>query len=483
LAFASLTFSIGVHAEENKQDSTSNTDTASSTEITTYNSTQTSECYPGNEDTQSANQTTQDSAESTDTVSGSIQQSSTEESSTTEDSSDNERMAMVNKLYSSAGLSFPLGRSDIENNSTQKTFFGGMFSRASVNTGISVENTETLSKGFVDVSSHNGSLTVADYKKMQEYGITGVVIKLTVYTTYINPYAKTQIENAKAAGLKVSAYHYSWFTTSEDACTEARFFANAAKSFGLDSNTVMVNDFEEPKVLGKGNHTVDSLAFANELAKQGYANVAHYASYSIFTSGLLNADTLGYSNIWVAAYPSEVSKENFYTDFTAWQWSSQLVFPNVSGTFDISVDYQGRFTISAGSNAIYRAYNPNSGEHFYTKNTYEYDNVISVGWQPENVAWLSPQIGASIYRLYNPNSGEHFYTLSLAENNYLSDIGWREEGVAFYSSSNKEVPVYRLYNPNAKGPGAHHYTTSAGERDVLVKLGWRSEGIAFYGTK
>ena len=464
LVFASFALSIGVQAEENEQDSTNDQATTSSTEIRTYNSSQTNESYDSRseENTQSTNQTIQSSEESTETVSGSIQEDTTE------------------KVSGSI-------QEDTTDSSTQKTFFGGMLPRASVNTGISVENTETPSKGFIDVSSHNGALTVADYKKMREYGITGVVVKLTEYTTYINPYAKTQIDNAKAAGLKVSAYHYSWFTTSEDARTEARFFANAAKSFGLDSNTVMVNDFEEPKVLGKGNHTVDSLAFANELAKQGYANVTHYASYSIFTSGLLKADTLGYSNIWVAVYPYQLSKTNFYIEFTAWQWSSQLVFPNVAGRFDISADYQGRFTtyadLSAGANAVHRAYNPNSGEHFYTKNTYEYDNVILAGWQAENVAWISAQSGSPIYRLYNPNNGEHFYTLSLAENNSLSAIGWREEGVSFYSSSTKEVPVYRLYNPNAKGPGAHHYTTSAGERDVLVKLGWRSEGIAFYGTK
>lgn len=34
-----------------------------------------------------------------------------------------------------------------------------------------------------------------------------------------------------------------------------------------------------------------------------------------------------------------------------------------------------------------------------------------------------------VYRLYNPNSGEHFYTTSFYEQNTLKNVGWRDEGV------------------------------------------------------
>jgi hypothetical protein len=32
-------------------------------------------------------------------------------------------------------------------------------------------------------------------------------------------------------------------------------------------------------------------------------------------------------------------------------------------------------------------YNPDSGEHFYTKNKAEKDHLVSVGWQDEGIAW------------------------------------------------------------------------------------------------
>lgn len=107
---------------------------------------------------------------------------------------------------------------------------------------VSVTNTNTPSKSFIDISSHNGTISVADFQKMKSYGVTGVVIKLTEATSYINPYAQSQINNAMTAGLKVSAYHYSWFKTDAEAVAEANYFAKAAKSFGLSSGTMMVND-------------------------------------------------------------------------------------------------------------------------------------------------------------------------------------------------------------------------------------------------
>ncbi|MGX7303805.1 KxYKxGKxW signal peptide domain-containing protein [Enterococcus columbae] len=132
---------------------------------------------------------------------------------------------------------------------------------------------------------------------------------------------------------------------------------------------------------------------------------------------------------------------------------------------------------------LYRAYNPNSGEHLYTADKAEYDHLVSLGWKGEGDAWKAASKGAPVYRLYNPNSGEHFYTISESEYNDVAKAGWKKEGVAFYSDANKGVEVFRLFNPNAKGAGSHHYTTLASERDDLIKAGWKYENVAFFGLK
>ena len=59
--------------------------------------------------------------------------------------------------------------------------------------------------------------------------------------------------------------------------------------------------------------------------------------------------------------------------------------------------------------------------------------------------------------------------------------GWVYEGISFYSDTEKTVPMYRLYNPNARS-GYHFFTGSKKERDALVKAGWKDEKIGFYGN-
>lgn len=129
---------------------------------------------------------------------------------------------------------------------------------------------------------------------------------------------------------------------------------------------------------------------------------------------------------------------------------------------------------------MYRLFNPNSGEHFYTGSIEERDNLVSVGWNYEGIAWNAPVVGDPVYRVFNPNSGDHHYTMSQLEVNNLVAVGWRYEGVAWNTAPEGNIPQYRLYNPNAD-LGSHHYTSSVEERDYLVSVGWILEGIGWFG--
>ena len=129
---------------------------------------------------------------------------------------------------------------------------------------------------------------------------------------------------------------------------------------------------------------------------------------------------------------------------------------------------------------MFRLYNPNSGEHFYTASAYERDHLVSVGWTYERIGWTAPKEGDAVYRLYNPNAGEHHYTLSAFERDSLIAAGWNDEGVGWRSDPAHRVPLYRVYNPNEYANN-HHYTKETGERDQLLSLGWKNENIAWYG--
>lgn len=128
---------------------------------------------------------------------------------------------------------------------------------------------------------------------------------------------------------------------------------------------------------------------------------------------------------------------------------------------------------------MYRLYNPNSGEHFYTASSGEKDSLVKAGWSYEGIGWIAPVSGKAVYRLYNANAGDHHYTTSAGEKDALVKSGWNYEGICWRSGGT--VKVYRQYNPNAKS-GSHNYTTNSGEKDSLIKAGWRDEGIGWYAA-
>lgn len=149
----------------------------------------------------------------------------------------------------------------------------------------------------------------------------------------------------------------------------------------------------------------------------------------------------------------------------------------------IAIPSRANAADSGGTVEMYRLYNPNSGEHFYTANSYERDDLAGRGWHYEGVGWVAPvHSNTPVYRLYNPNAGDHHYTINTYERDSLIRVGWRDEGIGWYSSdTNRNYPLYRQYNPNAIA-GAHNYTLNRNENDQLVRLGWRAEGIAWYGV-
>ena len=130
---------------------------------------------------------------------------------------------------------------------------------------------------------------------------------------------------------------------------------------------------------------------------------------------------------------------------------------------------------------MFRLYNSNSGEHFFTGDEGEKADLVDAGWSDEGIGWIAPVISDSpVYRLYNGNVGDHHYTLNINEKDNLVRLGWNYEGIGWYSDDDKSVPLYREFNPNAV-TGTHNYTTSKTEHDNLVKAGWKDEGIGWYG--
>ena len=233
------------------------------------------------------------------------------------------------------------------------TFFNtGAHAPAGRSTDVAVQP-----KSFVDVSSHNGDISIGDYRTLANKGVGGVVVKLTEDTWYKNPNAENQIRNAQAAGLQVSTYHFSRYTSEEAARAEARFYIAEAQRLNLPKNTLMVNDFEDAKM--QPNINLNTQAWADEMRKNGYTNLMFYTSASwldennLRKKGPVNTAQFGLQNFWVAQYPSPKLSVNdakslrYNGKAGAWQFTSQAELLPGKHLFDHSVDYTGRFTANA----------------------------------------------------------------------------------------------------------------------------------------
>ena len=241
----------------------------------------------------------------------------------------------------------------LPSDSGSTTFFNtGAHAPAGRSTDVAVQP-----KSFVDVSSHNGDISIGDYRTLANKGVGGVVVKLTEDTWYKNPNAENQIRNAQAAGLQVSTYHFSRYTSEEAARAEARFYIAAAQRLNLPKNTLMVNDFEDAKM--QPNINRNTQAWADEMRKNGYTNLMFYTSASwldennLRKKGPVNTAQFGLQNFWVAQYPSPKLSVNdakslrYNGKAGAWQFTSQAELLPGKHLFDHSVDYTGRFTANA----------------------------------------------------------------------------------------------------------------------------------------
>ncbi|MGP1544220.1 MAG: GH25 family lysozyme [Candidatus Fimenecus sp.] len=358
----------------------------------------------------------------------------------------------------------------------------------------------------IDLSNHNGDV---DFKAVKKAGTDFVFLRAIcrgygqgtiIYDTKFEEY----YYQAKSVGLKIGVYCFSQALNEAEAIEEAELTVKRLESKQIDLPVVM--DYEWNGIydggrlwtaqLSKQAMTNNALAFINRVKELGY-QPAVYASASFLLYNLDYKQVESVAKIWLAHYLNDNQDRTYYpgrVDY--WQYSEQGTVPGINRKTDLNFGFlESNDTVGNSSNGsnvgnlnfnnsnkipLYRMYNPNSGEHFYTKDVNEKNFLISEGWHYEGIAWMAPvKSKIPVYRLYNPNAGDHHYTTNIKERNNLINLGWRYENISFYASDSTGSPIYRQYNPNAKS-GAHNFTKDKYENDNLVKNGWIYEGIAWY---
>lgn len=188
----------------------------------------------------------------------------------------------------------------------------------------------------IDISQYQ---TNVDFKKVKASGINFVIIRAG-YGKYVkqkDPLFETHYKNAKAAGLDVGVYWYSYALSVEDAKLEAQTCLSVIK--GKKFEYPIYFDLEEQNQFAKGRSFCDSLvkAFCGEIEKAGY-----FAGLYISRSPLqqyISASVANKYALWIAEY---ASKCNYGGTFGMWQYTSIGRIDGISGNVDCDncyVDY------------------------------------------------------------------------------------------------------------------------------------------------
>lgn len=191
----------------------------------------------------------------------------------------------------------------------------------------------TILKG-IDISTFQGNNI--DFNKVKKSGIDFVIIRAGYgrEASQKDDCFEINYKNAKAAGLKVGAYWYSYAVSVEDAKTEADTCSSIIKGKTFDLPVFM--DLEEQSQFNKGKDFCSSIviAFCDRMIKNGYRTGLYNSTYYLeryFSDAVINNYTL-----WVAQYYKECQYEGKYA---IWQYSDSGVVPGISGRVDMNYLY------------------------------------------------------------------------------------------------------------------------------------------------
>lgn len=194
------------------------------------------------------------------------------------------------------------------------------------------KNNEPLMKG-IDVSVHNGSI---DWQKVKNAGIQFAILRAGYGREMSQKDARFEenYRNAKAAGIPVGAYWYSYAMSEDEARLEADVFLSVIK--GKQFEMPIYFDLEEKKQFDLGKEKVSAImrAFLERVESAGYF-VGLYGSASSLTTHTAD-DIKSRYTIWLAHWAEQT---NYSGAYGIWQYSDKGNVNGISGNVDLDFCY------------------------------------------------------------------------------------------------------------------------------------------------
>jgi len=186
----------------------------------------------------------------------------------------------------------------------------------------------------IDISMWQG--TNIDFNKVKASGIDYVIIRggYGRYASQKDPTFEANYKKAKAAGLDVGVYWYSYAVTPAEAVQEASTCIAAIK--GKSFEYPIYYDLEEQSqfLTGKSNCSNIVTAFCNELEAHGYF-AGLYISRSPLQSYITTEVASRYA-LWVAEYGTRL---NYSGSVGMWQFTDRGSVNGINGNVDRDTAY------------------------------------------------------------------------------------------------------------------------------------------------
>lgn len=192
---------------------------------------------------------------------------------------------------------------------------------------------------YIDVSRYQGAI---DWAQVAAAGYKGAMLK-TVSTNhklskradglYIDPTFEDNYRNAKAAGLDVGVYYYTYATSEAMADAELALVRQAV--YGKELTMPLAVDVEENKL--KQLSTLD-LSNLTAYALERVERMGFYAQLYTYTGYKYELDMARLSSrwdVWLADYTGKTPKVDF--KYNAHQHTSKGAVPGISGNVDLNV--------------------------------------------------------------------------------------------------------------------------------------------------
>ena len=204
--------------------------------------------------------------------------------------------------------------------------------------GISLDGAKAIG---IDVSVWNGDI---DWRKVAASGIDFAIIRCGYGSDYSNQDDKkfyANINGARAVGIDIGVYLYSYATNTTMASSEAAHTLRLLKSAGLSARDLKYGVYYDIEDEDQMNISLEPICntYCNTIRNAGYS-VGVYSSLS-WWNGRLSGSSLNNWNRWVAQWPFKTGNRTCsYTGrYEIWQCMSDGVVPGIVGNVDMDIAY------------------------------------------------------------------------------------------------------------------------------------------------